>query len=276
MKSVLDKLPDKMADIIIKYYSDANEITLRRDKKAVVKIHNSYYDIDYMVRAEELHSIFQKMCEMSVYAYMDEIQNGFITLGNGNRVGICGRAVLKEGKLFNIKEICSLNIRIAKEYISCSDKLNFKIKNMLIISPPGCGKTTILRDLCRRLGENKKVSVIDERGEIAGAYGQTNFDTGKMTDVMSLCDKKTGIELMLRSMSPDYIITDEIADKDCESIKKAMTYGVYVIATAHGDDVDKTIERLGLQKDMFEHIVLLSNRGRIGNIEKIYGGNTND
>ena len=147
---------------------------------------------------------------------------------------------------------------------------------MLIISPPGCGKTTLLRDLCRRLGQFKKISVIDERGEIAGMGRETTFNIGEMTDVMSLCDKKTGIELMLRSMSPDYIVTDEIADKDCESIKKAMTYGVYVIASAHGDDIDKTVERIGMNKDMFDNIVLLSNRGSIGRIERIYGGNAND
>ena len=276
MTNVLDKLSDKIADVISKKYPDANEITLRCGKKIIVKTNNRYYAIDYIVNEEELRNIFQKMCEMSVYAYIDEIQNGFVTLKGGNRVGVCGRAVIKDGKLYNIKDICSLNIRIAREYVGCSDRLNFEIKNMLIISPPGCGKTTLLRDLCRRLGQFKKISVIDERGEIAGLGRDTTFNIGEMTDVMSLCDKKTGIELMLRSMSPDYIVTDEIADKDCECIKKAMTYGVYVIASAHGDDIDKTVDRIGMKKDMFDNIVLLSNRGSIGRIERIYGGNAND
>lgn len=272
MKNVLDKLPDKIADVVIKEYPGANEITLRNGKKVIVKVGNSYNAIDYIATNEELQNIFQKMCEMSVYAYIDEIQNGFVTLKGGNRVGICGRAVIKDGKLYNIKDISSLNIRIAREYIGCSDKLDFNIRNLLIISPPGCGKTTLLRDLCRRLGKNNKISVIDERGEIAGMSSGTTFNMGEMTDIMSLCDKKTGIELMLRSMSPDYIVTDEIADKDCESIKKALTYGVFIIATAHGNDIEKSTERLGIDKDLFDNIVLLSNHGSIGRIEKIYGG----
>lgn len=268
MKNVFSVLPENLVKKI--HVDNINEITLRAEKNVTVKSDNIYYKIDYVVNSEELNECFKRFCDFSVYAYLNEIKYGFVTIKGGHRVGICGTGVIKDSDVYNIKDISSVNIRIAKEFVGCSEKLDFDIKNLLVISPPCCGKTTIVRDLCRRLGNKRKVSVIDERGEIAAMNnGVSYFDMGAMTDVLSLVSKQKGIEYVLRSMSPDYIVTDEIADSDHDALKKAVTSGVCVIATAHGDDINKTLNRLEVDKTFFDNIVLLGNKNGIGTVEEV-------
>ncbi len=268
MRNILNALPE---NVVKKLDVDRlNEISLRNEKKVTVKKDKTYYIIDYITTKKELEDTVKKLCNLSVYAYLDEIKNGFITVEGGHRIGICGTAVVKDKDIYNIKDISSLNIRIANEYKGCSDKLTFSIKNLLIISPPCCGKTTLIRDLCRKIGNKHKVSVVDERGEIAGMYkGRASFDVGIMTDVLSLVPKSIGVEYVLRSMAPEYIVTDEIADADCEILKKAVTFGSYIIATAHGTNINDTLLRLGIDKSFFHNIVLLGNKDGIGTIEEV-------
>lgn len=269
MKNILSRLP---AGLVKKLNPDnINEITLRAGKNVTVKADNIYYKTDYFMSYAEVTECFKRFCDFSVYAYLDEIKKGFITVRGGHRIGVCGMAVMENENVYNIKDISTVNIRIAKEFKGCSDKLKFEIKNLLVISPPCCGKTTVIRDLCRSLGRKHKVSVVDERGEIAGMYnGIPSFDIGMMTDVLSLAPKSQGIEYVLRSMSPEYIVTDEIADCDCEALKKAVTSGVNIIATAHGSDISETVNRLGVDKNVFNNIVLLSNKSGIGTVEEVY------
>ena len=269
MKNILNLLPEGLVEKI--NLDNINEITLRAGKNATVKVDNIYYKIDYIINSSEVKECFRRFCDFSVYAYINEIKNGFITIEGGHRIGICGTAVMEDDNVFNIKDISSVNIRVAKEITGSSDKLKFDVKNLLIVSPPCCGKTTIIRDLCRRIGNRRKVSVVDERGEIAGmCNGMPCFDIGAMTDVLSLAPKKKGIEYMLRSMSPEYIVTDEIADSDCETLKKAVTSGVHIVATAHGNSVSETLERLNVDKAVFDNIVLLSNKYGMGTIEEVF------
>jgi len=268
MKNVFCVLPDGLVKKI--HIDNINEITLRAGKNVTVKSDNIYYKIDYVVNSVELNECFKRFCDFSVYAYLNEIKYGFITIKGGHRIGICGTGVIKDGDVYNIKDISSVNIRIAKEFIGCSDKLDFNINNLLVVSPPCCGKTTIIRDLCRKLGNKRKVSVIDERGEIAAmCNGMSIFDIGAMTDVLSLVSKQTGIEYVLRSMSPDYIVMDEIADSDRDALKKVITSGVRVIATAHGDDINKTLTRLEIDKTFFDNVVLLGNKNGMGTVEEV-------
>lgn len=267
MKNIYSKLPQKLTDRI--NIDNVNEISLRSNKNVVIKADNTYFKTDYIMTQSEVENILKRFCDLSIYAYLDELKNGFVTIEGGHRIGICGKAVLKDGEMYNVKNINSVNIRVAHEIKGCSNKLNFNIKNLLIISPPGCGKTTILRDLCRRLGQKNKISIVDERGEIAGVHrGNAYFDVGDMTDVLSLAPKNTGIEYVLRSMSPEYIVTDEIASADYHVIQQAFSYGVNIIATAHGNNIDKTVKRLGISKSDFNNVVLLSNKNGIGTIEE--------
>lgn len=268
MKSILSKLPNEISAKISA--KNLNEISLRANKNVVIKADNIYYKLDCVTNQREIEDIVKRFCDLSVYAYLDEIKNGFITVEGGHRIGICGTAVIKDNEIYNIKNINSLNIRIANAIKGCSDKLDFEINNLLIVSPPCCGKTTLIRDLCRRLGNKNKIGIADERGEIAGVHnGIPCFDTGQMTDVLSLVQKSKGIEYLLRSMSPDYIVTDEIAADDHDAIRRVFSYGVKFIATAHGINIPDTLQRLGLSGKEFDNIVLLSNKEGIGTIEEV-------
>ena len=194
----------------------------------------------------------------SVYAFENEIRNGYITLPGGHRVGISGDAVQVDGKISHIKTVQSLNYRFAREVIGAADSVIGRIfdgetvKNTLIISPPMCGKTTMLRDIARQLSERgKKVSIVDERGEIAAtSFGISPFKLGANCDVLSGVNKAEGMLIMLRSMSPDVIITDEIGDdRDFNAISEIKKRGVKVVTTLHGDKAEiegfETIIRLG-------------------------------
>ncbi len=274
MKNILSRLPAPLADKILKtgLLNDVTEVSLRADKDTVLRTNNKYFSVGYSLSGSDLVLLLQKFCDLSVYAYMDEIKNGFVTVTGGHRVGVCGTVVTEMGRVTNIKNISSLNIRVAHEVVGCSDNIPLGFGSLLVISPPGCGKTTILRDLCRRIGQTHKVSIVDERGELAAMHnGKSNFNLGAMTDVMSLCPKRYGIEYVLRSMSPDYIVTDEIAEEDKESVKKALSYGVGIIASAHGNNIRSTLLRLGFERgaNIFDKILLLSQSNGVGTIEKI-------
>lgn len=267
MKNIYSKLPQNLVQLI--KFDDVNEITLRANKRVVVKRDNKYLGVDYVTAQAEVENILKKFCDLSVYAYIDELKKGFVTIEGGHRIGVCGTGVLKDNEIHNIKNINSLNIRVAHEINGCSDKLGFCYGSLLVISPPGCGKTTMIRDLCRSIGKKNKVSIVDERGEIAGVHkGTSCFDIGDMTDVLSLVPKEVGIEYVLRTMSPEYIVTDEISFSDCQAIGRALSYGVHIIATAHGNNIDETLLRTGLNKKYFNKIVLLSNKKGIGTIEE--------
>lgn len=178
----------------------------------------------------------------SVYAFSNDIKNGFITLAGGHRVGISGDAVIESGKISHMRHIQSLNYRYAREVIGAADKVmsrvleNGRIKNTLIVSPPMCGKTTMLRDIARRLSvSGKKVSIVDERGEIAALSGGVSaFSLGANCDVLSNVNKAEGMLMMLRAMSPDVIITDEIGgEEDFDAIREIKKRGVAIITSLH-------------------------------------------
>ena len=245
----------------------------------------------YVVTKEDIEQTFQIICKYSIHSFMDDIKKGFITLRGGHRVGIVGKAIVEEGKVENIKHISSLNIRISKEVKNCSDKvMNHIIKspttinNTIIISPPQCGKTTLLRDIVRNLsnGSDKfnfkgvKVALIDERNEIAGSYlGIPQMDVGIRTDIIETCPKDMGIIMVLRSMSPNVIVTDEIGtEKDIKALYTALNGGVGLITTVHGDSIEdirnrKELKNL-LDEELFKKVILLSARKGPGTVEKIY------
>lgn len=198
----------------------------------------------------------------SVYAFSEDIKNGFITISGGHRVGISGDAAVENGKISHIRCVQSLNYRYAREVIGSADGVMDKIlvgnhiKNTLIISPPMYGKTTMLRDIARQLSLfGKKVSIVDERGEIAAlSGGVSSFSLGANCDVLAGVNKAEGMILMLRAMSPDVIITDEIGGReDFEAIAEIKKRGVSVIASLHS---------FGEHPEGFDEIIRLTGIGK--------------
>ena len=254
------------------------EIRIRVGRPIILKLQNLDILIEYIVNQTEILQILEKICENSIYAYKNQICNGYITIKGGHRIGITGSAVVENEKIINIKYITSLNFRIARQVLNCSNKIieqvidekNKDIYNTLIVSPPGRGKTTILRDLIRNLSngideinfKGRTCGVVDERGEIAAMYkGVPQNDIGIRTDIIENISKAKGIKILIRTMAPEIIACDEIGSKeDVEAIQEAIISGVKGIFTMHGrtlDDVksnnqiNKLIEENKIEKIIF-------------------------
>lgn len=298
LREVLSKVPpEKIADI--------EEIRIRANKPVIIQNYREDWFVDgkgcltkneknaFVPGVDDIIKTLEIMSMNSIYVFQDDIRNGFITLPGGHRVGIAGKTVIENGKVINMKNISSLNIRISREVKGCSLKIIKYILgkrneplNTLIISPPQCGKTTMLRDITRNLSNGikemgfsgVKVGLIDERSEIAACYnGIPQFDVGIRTDVLDSCPKSIGMIMMVRSMSPQVIVTDEIGNQgDRDSIVSILNAGVKIIASAHGFNISELKSRheiLSLiENRLLDRYVVLSNVNGPGTIEEIIDG----
>ncbi len=265
-------------------FEKAEEIRITLSKPAMICYSNGFeyvYDKNkpFICDLRTINETLMLITDNSIYAANEKMINGYITLKGGHRAGICGCAVIKNGVITAIKDISSINIRIKREIIGASDKViehiapDNIIQNTLIISPPQCGKTTLLRDIARALGRNKRVSIVDERSEIAAMHnGVPQNDVGLRTNVLDNCPKSIGIPLVIRSMSPEVIISDEIGgDEDITAVSFASVSGVKIITSAHGTDISDIFQRENFKKlvNFFDVYIILTNKGGVGNISKI-------
>ena len=259
-------LIDKALEQDKRIEKELKEIRLRVEKPIILRLRSIDLIIEYKTKQTEILQTIERLCNNSIYAYKNQICKGFITCKGGHRVGITGTAVVENNNVLNIKYITSINFRIAREIKNCSNKIlnevidmeNNTIYNILIVSPPGKGKTTMLRDVIRRISngipeinfKGRTCGVVDERGEIAAMYqGIPQNDIGIRTDVIENISKEQGIKMLIRSMAPEIIACDEIGTKeDIEAIKEAITSGVKGIFTMHG----RTIEDIKNNKKINE------------------------
>lgn len=299
LRSVLKKVEESRLQGI-------EEIRLRANKPLMLQSYCSdwFVDIDgklhdkireklFIVPQDEIIKTLELMSENSIYAYQDEIRNGFITLRGGHRVGITGKAVLEGNSVRNIKDISGINIRVSREVPGCSTKMiryiiknGIDVYNTLIISPPQCGKTTMIRDITRLLScgmdefgfKGIKVGVVDERSEIAACYkGVPQYNVGIRTDVLDACPKTLGMAMLLRSMSPNVIVADEIGNQgDKDEVLRVINAGVKIITTAHGYNISELKSRREvlslIEEKIFERYIVLSNCNGPGTIEEIIDG----
>ncbi len=244
-----------LKEIDVSRWNKAEEIRITLGKPAMLCYNDGFEyiykeDEPFICDEQSIKETLMLITDNSIYAANEKLINGFITLKGGHRAGVCGSVVINGGKISAIKDISSINIRIKREIIGAADKVikyiicDGQIQNTLIISPPQCGKTTLLRDIARTLGRNRRVSIVDERSEIAAMYnGVAQNDVGLRTNVLDNCPKAEGIPLVIRSMSPEVVITDEVgAESDTSAINYAASSGVKIITSAHGGSVNDLIQ----------------------------------
>lgn len=239
----------------------AEEFRLRAGGDATVLLPDGEHSLlpGTAVTAGDLDSLLDIATGASAYASRQSMKNGFLTAAGGCRIGLCGTAVIKGGAIDGLRSLSSVCIRIPRQIDGCADSIYPRLKQLghpstLIISPPGAGKTSLLRELVRLCSDGGlRVSLADERGEVAAAVdGIPQFDVGRRTDVLTGAGKAEAVMLMLRAMNPEIIALDEItAPEDVRAIESASNCGVRLLATAHGDGLSDLRER-GIYRQLLD------------------------
>ena len=294
-------LPSRISNAIDNIpYNSLCELRLRSDNATLVNILGENYFLgsnmftkssqdSLYLSIGEIQTILQKISNNSMYTINDQLIEGYVTIPGGIRVGICGEVVTIDNKIKTIKNVTSLNFRFPHLIKNCSLCIlpyiyrNDSVKSTLIVSPPGAGKTTYLRDIIYQLSQRNEflnILVVDERDEISKVFNGNESYQLKNIDVCLNSSKKFGFTNGIRSMKPDVIITDEInLDNDLDIIETALTSGVKVIATMHASSIfdlkNKPQFQDVLNKRLFERFVILSNNSGVGTLEGVFDENLN-
>ncbi len=281
-KAMLEFLPKKIKDgLRFVNLQFVYEIRLRQGKPTTVNYKGTYrylcaygitdrVDEALVCAQEDVAETLYRAGERSVYSVEEQLKRGFLTAKFGERLGVAGEYVFEKGQPLCIRNVTSLCVRVPHEIVGCGENiyqkcLSARLGNLLISSPPGIGKTTILRDITRILSEKtaKNILICDERGELAMG------DLGAMSDVLQFADKQTAFEAGIRAMRPDVIVTDELLLQDMLAVKRAIFSGVFVIASTHCLKYENLTEEF---LNTFDYYVFLS-ESVIGEIGSIYGKN---
>ena len=221
---------------------DGNEYGVTSDGRLTSNERNAYHVSD-----REIRETMEYISNYSLYAFEDELRQGFITIQGGHRVGVVGKTILEKGSVKVLRYVSSINMRLSHQVTGCGEKYlpyimdGDSVRNTLIVSPPGCGKTTLLRDLIRIISDGgKTVGVVDERSELGACYlGIPQNDLGLRTDILDCCPKAEGMVMLLRSMAPQVIAIDEIGLKeDVTALHYVQNCGCKLLATVHGEDME--------------------------------------
>lgn len=277
MENLRKILPAGVSDKIVRLcgFEKITQIRMRINNPVIINLFDKEILFgDFIADDKMLTEVFNKITGYSAYAFEENIRCGYVTIKGGHRVGFGGEVVAEKGDVITVKNIKFLNIRVCHCIEGCSKIISEhlaeegKVLNSLIISPPGLGKTTLLRDIIVYFSNKitgTSISVIDERNEISGSYmGVPTIDMGPRTDVISGCSKEYGIRMAIRSMAPKIIAVDEIGGKnDLEALQYAAVSGVKILATIHGKNLKDAEEKLGQAfNEIFDKKILITGKGK--------------
>lgn len=280
-------LPDKVQAALERFsLSQVYEIRLRANAPIVVCVDGRNFPLlTVSVNCNDLENIIHKAAEYAIYAVLDQMVKGFITIRGGIRIGIAGELVMQNNKVSAVKNFSSLCIRVPHEIKNCAQLVLPYVftaqrpVSTLIIAPPGAGKTTLLRDLARQIGHQfpyLNTLILDERGELAACYlGERQLDVGQNVDVITGGTKAYGFENGIRSLRPDVVITDEIATvEDVAMLHRAVRSGVIVFASVHAANIDDVMTKpdIGqlITQQVFERYIVLQGDGQVGRVSGIF------
>jgi len=244
------------------------EIRLRINAPPEFVLHNELLRLEHRVETEDLHYIVNTACQYSPWAAITQSQ-GYITAPGGHRIGICGDMIVKEGKSAGLRNITSVCIRIARDFPGIAREIETNSGSVIILGAPGWGKTTLLRDLSRSIAETESVAVVDERKELF----PDGFQRGKRMDILTGAPKQLGVDMLLRTMGPDWIVVDEItAAMDSELIRRSVGCGVKFLASAHASSLmdfrNRPVYRALWTEGVFETALVLR-KDRTFSLERI-------